>query len=145
MGDNEKNTNTQDTDKNIEKSAKEASKLLELIRELKKAGENFNTYTHLFAEPFTYEGKTHEKLTFDWTVLTGKDSLSIEAEMAKEGRIPINAAHSGAYLAGMAVRACTYRSEIGERINKQAMEAMKLADFMQICNHARYFLVASGL
>ena len=41
--DNEKNTNTQDTDKNIEKSAKEASKLLELIRELKKAGENFKT------------------------------------------------------------------------------------------------------
>ena len=63
--DNEKNTNTQDTDKNIEKSAKEASKLLELIRELKKAGENFNTYTHLFAEPFTYEGKTHEKLTLE--------------------------------------------------------------------------------
>ncbi|RKJ40477.1 hypothetical protein D7Y09_16355 [bacterium 1XD42-1] len=115
--DNEKNTNTQDTDKNIEKSAKEASKLLELIRELKKAGENFNTYTHLFAEPFTYEGKTHEKLTFDWTVLTGKDSLSIEVEMAKEGRIPINAAHSGAYLAGMAVSAGSVNTSMESQIS----------------------------
>ena len=144
--DNEKNTSVQDTEKNIKESAKAAETLTKLTQKMKEDGMDFDRYTHTFAKPFTYEGETHDKLSFDWTTLTGRDSLAIEAEiMMKKKKTVVNAAYSEDYLAGMAVRACTYRSEIGRRIDMDAMEAMPLTDILQICNHARYFLLASGL
>ena len=35
------------------------------------------SYTHTFSKPFTYEGKTYERLTFDFDKLTGNDCLAI--------------------------------------------------------------------
>ena len=121
--DNEKNTSVQDTEKNIKESAKAAETLTKLTQKMKEDGMDFDRYTHTFAKPFTYEAEI----------------------MMKKKKTVVNAAYSEDYLAGMAVRACTYRSEIGRRIDIDAMEAMPLTDFLQICNHARYFLLASGL
>ena len=79
--DNEKNTSVQDTEKNIKESAKAAETLTKLTQKMKEDGMDFDRYTHTFAKPFTYEGETHDKLSFDWTTLTGRDSLAIEAEI----------------------------------------------------------------
>ena len=49
------------------------------------------------------------EFTVDWTILTGQDSLAIEAELAKKQKTLVNALWSEDYLAGMAVRACTWR------------------------------------
>ena len=51
---------------------------------MKDAGINFETYKHPLTKPLSYEGTTFEVLEFDWTILTGQDSLAIEAELAKK-------------------------------------------------------------
>jgi len=144
--DNEKNIDIQSTDKETAEQIKASLRLLKAVEALEKEGFDFNSYTHHFPEPFTYEGKTHEKLTFNWTTLTGRDSLAIESEMAQNKKfLTNNNYYSEDYLAGMAVRACTYRGPVGERIDANALMAMPIIDFLRICTRARYFLTSAGL
>jgi len=95
-------------------------------------------YTHTFAKPFSYEGKTYEKLTFRWGALTAKDSLDIENEMAALGKPLLAAEFSGEYLSRMAVRACV------EKIAHNVLLAMPLGDYNKIRSRARSFLLRSG-
>lgn len=95
-------------------------------------------YVHEFAKPFTYEGKTYDKLVFDWYALTGKDSLAIETEMAMLGKTVIVPEFSGDYLMRMAAKACT------TKIGSDVIEALPLVDFNKIRNRARSFLLKSG-
>lgn len=104
----------------------------------KEAANSTETYTHTFAKPFEYEGKSYEELTFDWGSLTGEDSLAIENEMSALGKPLIAPEFSGEYLIRMAARACT------EKIGSDVMSAMPLADYNKIRNKARSFLLRSG-
>lgn len=99
------------------------------------------TYTHVFKSPFTWAGRTYERLTFDWSTLTGADSLEIESEMLRRGVTLVVPEYSGAYLTGMAARACTERDERGRRlVTDAAVRALPLGDFQIICRRARTFL-----
>ena len=42
-----------------------------------EAQQGADVYTHKFAKPFSYEGKTYEELTFDFGKLTGNYYLAI--------------------------------------------------------------------
>lgn len=104
----------------------------------KAAANSGYEYKHIFARPFTYEGKTYKELVFDWGSLTGEDSLAIENEMSSLGKPLIAPEFSGEYLIRMAARACN------ERIGSDALAAMPLVDYNKIRNMARSFLLRSG-
>ena len=128
-------------------SIEDAAKAAEVIEELAKLRGNGNigSYTYTFRKPFTYEGRTYETLTFDWDQLTGADSLAIENSITKRGRTLVIPAYTGEYLVGMAVRACTERTEDGRRVvGEQLIRALPLGAFQSICNAARDFLLVTG-
>jgi hypothetical protein len=128
-------------------SAKDMAAAAEKIeKEAKAASAGSGSYTHIFHKPFTHEGRTYEKLTFDWEVLTGNDSLAIEREVTSRGQTLVVPAYTGAYLAGMAARACTERDKKGRRVvGTDTIRAMPLDEFQKICNRARNFLLRAGL
>lgn len=100
--------------------------------------ESTATYVHRLGEPFTYEGNTWEKLTFHFGNLTGRDSLTIENEMALEGKTLIAAEFSGEFLVRMASRASA------EKLHPKVLLALPLADYTKITGRARSFLLRSG-
>ena len=100
--------------------------------------ENVGRYVHNFVNPFSYEGKTYEKLTFDWAKLTAKDSLAIENEMMSLGKPLVAPEFSGEYLIRMAVRACE------EKVAINVLQAIPLGDYNKIRARARTFLLRSG-
>ena len=112
---------------------------------MKDAKNNPDTYTHVFAHPFTYGGRTYEKLTFDWGKLTGADDLAIQNEIAIQGKPLVAPEFSGESQVKMAVRACTERDSEGRRvIGVDTMQAMPIQDHRRICSRARSFLLKSG-
>lgn len=105
-------------------------------------------YTHVFAEPFEWEGNSYTRLTFDWETLRGADCLRIDTEARRKGGAPALEANSYpiAFLQGMAATACTERNADGRRvIGTDALRKMKLQDCMRICKQARLFLSVAGL
>ena len=48
----------------------------------KTEGKGLYSYTVQFKQPFSYEGKNYDSLSFDWTKLTGKDFLACVEDMA---------------------------------------------------------------
>ena len=118
-------------DKNINTNIDE--KELEFAKE--EAKDAKGVYVHEFETPFTYEGKTYDKLTFDWNKLTGADSLAIETELQDLEKVVIVPEFSGDYLIRMAARACT------EKIGSDLILAMRLADYNKIRGRARSFLL----
>ena len=135
----------EDDDPEMEQLAEQAKALEEAAKEEAAAG-GWERFTHIFPEPFTYEGKTFDSLTFDWGKLTGKDSLAIESEIVfRTGRAVVNAKFSGEYLVGMAVWACTSRTADGQRPDRNTLLALPLGVFQKICGSARNFLMLSEL
>lgn len=125
----------------LEDTAKQAEKL---EAEAQVAPDN-STYTHELQEPFTYQGTTYDKLTFNWATLSGKDSVSIERELLNRNITTVIAEFTPEYLAAMAARACTYRNNDGFRtVTADMLYALPLLEFRQICNAARRFLLQSG-
>ncbi len=94
-----------------------------------------NSYTHVFKEPFAYEGRTFETLTFDWGRLTGRDGLAIERELQTLGIAVMVPAFSGEYLIRMAAKASA------EGISSDMMEALPLQDYNRIRSAGRSFLL----
>jgi len=111
-----------------------------------QAGPDISTYTHTFKTPFTYQGITYEKLTFDWTALSGKDSVAVERELLNRRLLTtVMPAFTPEYLVGIAARACTYRNGDGFRtVTTDTLYALPLPEFQQICSAARNFLLRSG-
>ena len=121
--------------------AEDAAEAERVAEEAKREPET-GSYTHTFKNPFPWKGKTYEKLTFDWTTLTGRDHLEIESEIVMKGRTLVSPAFTGDFLAGMAARACTERDEKGKRvIDGMAVKEMALTDFQVITRKARGFLL----
>ena len=94
-------------------------------------------YVHHFKKPFEYQGQTYDHLTFDFEKLTGKDSLSVEAELQAKGIMLMVPTFSGPYLIRIAARACQ------EQIGSDALEQMRIADYSKIRSQARNFLLSS--
>ncbi len=117
----------------------------EALDEEAQAAPTVGVYTHTFQTPFTYEGRTFDRLTFDWTKLTGTDSLAIEDDMLLHGKNLVTPEFTGIYLMGMAARACTERDEDGHRVvSTQTLQTLPLGDFNRICKKARLFLLRAG-
>ncbi len=95
--------------------------------------EQASDFTMMFNKPFSFEDKTFNKLSFDFSKLTGKDFLDIEDEMARHGKIILSARLSGEFLAIMCAKACT------EPIGVDCLQAMPIKKFEQLRNAARNF------
>jgi len=125
----------------VEELAEEASALEKAVRAMAEK-DGWTRCSHVFNEPFRFEGQTFQRLDFDWSRLTGKDSLDIEAEiLIRKRKTVVEAKFSTDYLCGMAVRACTSRSAEGTAFSVFAMEALPLGVFQKICGSARNFLI----
>ncbi len=111
----------------------------ELEEAKKMAEKEKNQYVHVFQKPFSYEGKTFEKLTLNWEKLTGYDGLAIENELQSLGKPVVIPSLSGEYLIRMAARAST------EVIGADAISAMPIRDFNKIRSEARSFLLKTEL
>ncbi len=79
------------------------------------------------------------ELHFDFSTLTGNDSLAIERELSAIGRPVIVASMSGEYLIRMAIRSCSVK------IGMDDMGRMGIGDFNRIKSAARNFLLKSEL
>lgn len=123
----------------------EAAEQAETLDAAAQAEDDTGTYTHVFKKPFTYQGVTYEKLTFNWDSLSGKDSVAIERDLLRRGLTTVLAEFTPEYLAGMAVRACTYRNDDGFRtVTPDTLDAMPIHEFRRICGAARSFLLRAG-
>ena len=86
----------------VAQDAAEAERVAEEAKQEQETG----SYTHTFKNPFPWNGKNYEKLTFDWSALDGGDYLEIESEIVMKGRTLVSPEFTGEFLAGMAARAC---------------------------------------
>lgn len=110
-----------------------------------KAGPDARTYTHTFAEPFEFRGRTITELNFNWGAMTGEDHQAIEDDLLRRGKTLVIPAYTGAFLNGMAIRACTNRDDNGIRIvDADFLKAMPFLDYQKIYMSARRFLLRSG-
>ena len=87
----------------------------------------------------TFEGRTYDTLTFDFSKLSGDDDIAIENELQALGKPVVVAEMSGEYQIRLAARACK------ERLGVDAFTAMPLRDFRRIRNRARSFLLSAGI
>ena len=94
-------------------------------------------YTHVFKKPFEFEGKTYDKLTFDFEGLLGSDMIAVENEMAAVGEYVLSPEISTSFLSKMAARAAGVGSDL--------IEHLSIRDFGKIKNKSRDFLVTTGL
>ena len=94
-------------------------------------------YTHVFKKPFEFEGKTYDKLTFNFEGLLGSDMIAVENEMAAVGEYVLSPEISTSFLSKMAARAAGVGSDL--------IEHLPIRDFGKIKNKSRDFLVTTGL
>ena len=102
-----------------------------------EAAQSAGVYVHTFQLPFSYGGRTYDRLTFRFDQLTGADSLAVEDELQLLGKAVILPAYSGQYLTRISARACQ------EGIDFMAFKAMPIKDYHQIRSRARAFFLAS--
>lgn len=107
----------------------------EALEQAAKQEPDAAAYTHRFKKPFTWEGRTYEKLTFNWGKLTGSDYLAVENEMLAQGKTLVTPEFSGDFLMGIAARACT------SQMNVQTLKKMPIRNFRTILGRARSFLL----
>ncbi len=115
-------------------------------KSIEELREESRSYTHEFARPFTYGGSTVEKLAFNWDALTGRDSIAIDRELAKNSGGQGVQNFGREHMALIAVRACSARNENDVRIvSKEFMEALPIVDFEEITAMGRLFFRFWGL
>ncbi len=132
------------TDKTMD-NIKTAAGQAEQLEKEAQAQKDPGVYTHIFQEPFTYQGTAYEQLTFNWKTLSGKDSVAIERDLLNRNVTTVIAEFTPEYLTAMAARACTYRNADGFRmVSADTLYALPLPEFREICAAARRFLLRSG-
>lgn len=104
----------------------------------KEAEDSADTFTYKFKKPLMYNGGVIEEITFDWDSLTGGDSLAIEDELQKVGKMAIVPEFSGEYLIRMAARASS------PRVGADFFENMPMGAYNKIRSAARSFLLNAG-
>lgn len=91
-------------------------------------------YVHRFKEPFSYQGKVFESMTFDFNKLTGRDHLDVENEMQAQGKLLVNEKFSGEFIIRIAARACT------EKVGSDAFVLMPMHEYSKIRSEVRSFI-----
>ena len=86
-------------------------------------------------KPLTYEGKTYDKLRFDFDALTGNDHLAISQELRAENKTALAPAFSSDYLSKMAIRASK------DGLGVDALLYLSLKDAVAVEGAARNFLI----
>lgn len=112
----------------------------EEIAEAKKQA--VNTVSHFtlnLSKPFVWEGTEYKELEFDFSLLTGKDFLNIEAEVQSKGYGVITPEFSTPFLTIMAIRACK------QPITSDALDSMPIVLFNRIRSRGRSFLMNSEM
>lgn len=131
-------------DETMEK-VKTAAEQAEQVEQEAMAEGNKTRYVHEFRKPFSYQGNTFERMTFDFDTLNGKDSAAVERALMRRGITVVIGEYTVDYLSGMAARACTERDGDGHRIvSVETLEAMPVGDFRTICGKTRSFLLRAG-
>lgn len=104
--------------------------------EEKATGGDVGVYTHTFTTPYEYEGKKYDEIAFNFNRLTGRDMLSIEADMQAQNEYALAPEISRAFQCRMAARAAGIGADV--------IEGMSMKDFNRITNAARDFLISTG-
>lgn len=113
----------------------------------KEAQENpdASVYTRKLKKPFTYENKTVEELHFDFSTLSGEDTIAIAGELNRRMKNLILPHLSWEFMTLMAVRACTDRGANDLRVvDEKFLKALPMGDYNAIIGAARNFLLLSG-
>ena len=116
-------------------------KEMELAEQKAKEEAEKNTavkFTLKLISPVEYEGKTYKELKFDFSNITGADSLNIEAELNAHGIVVISPSYQSPYLVRLCARAC-----VTEKIDADLIKRFKLRDYLALRNRARNFLMSS--
>ena len=101
--------------------------------DIKMVEDTTDVYTHKFKVPVQYDGKTYESLTFDFSSLTGGDSLDVENELQSMGHAVVVRTLDGMYLSRMCAKACT------ENIGSDIFRVMPVKDYAIITNKSKRF------
>ena len=94
-------------------------------------------FTFKLLTPVEYDGETYEKLEFDFSELSGADSLNIEAELNSMGIVVISPSYQSPYLIRLCARACK------QKVDASIFSKFKLRDYLSLRNKARNFLMSS--
>lgn len=95
-------------------------------------------YVHVFKEPFQWQGKEYDQLTFDFSSLRGKDVLAITQELRLRGIVLAMKTFDVDYQYRYAARCCQ------EKPGADMLLALPVKDFDAICNAVQRFLASSG-
>ena len=93
-------------------------------------------FTFKLLTPVEYEGKEYKELKFDFSHITGADSLNIESELQTRGIMLVTPSFQTPYLLRVCARACS------EPIDVDLLTKFKLRDFLALRNKARNFLMS---
>lgn len=88
-------------------------------------------YVHTFKKPFACQGKTYEKLTFDFGSLTLNDSLAVEDELNVLGKGALLPEWNSQYLVRIAAKACT------DKIGSDVLMALPISEGRRILTRTR--------
>lgn len=94
-------------------------------------------FTYRLITPVEYDGKKYTELKFDFSEISGGDSLNIEAELNAQGIVVISPSYQSPYLVRLCARACA------EKIDVELIKMLKLRDYLALRNKARNFLMSS--
>ena len=93
-------------------------------------------FTFKLLTPIEYEGKEYKELKFDFSQITGADSLNIESELQTKGIMLVTPSFQTPYLIRVCARACA------ESVDADLFLKFKLRDFLALRNKARNFLMS---
>ncbi len=102
---------------------------------MEEADKNDDVFVMNLKTPFEWEGKKYERLTFNWTRLTGRDSIDVEREMTLRGRGSLLPEASSEFQMRIAARACM------EGISFEGLRELPLNVSFAIQRKARGFLL----
>ena len=125
----EMNKNTEQDPKELEVAEQKAKEEAEKDTAVK--------FTLKLITPIEYEGTTYKELKFDFSNITGADSLNIEAELNAAGVVVISPSYQSPYLIRLCARACSTKIDI------ELIKKFKLRDYLALRNKARNFLMSS--
>ena len=124
-----KTTNTEQDPKELEVAEQKAKEEAEKDTAVK--------FTLKLITPIEYEGTTYKELKFDFSNITGADSLNIEAELNAAGVVVISPSYQSPYLIRLCARACSIPVDL------ELIKRFKLRDYLALRNKARNFLMSS--
>lgn len=118
---------------------------VETLEKEARESADISIYTRKLKKPFTYENKTVEELSFDFSTLTGEDAIAIESELNRRMKNLVLPHLSWEFMTLMAVRAYISRDKNDLRIvDEKFLKALPMGDYNAIIGAARSFLLLSA-